>query len=69
MTRNKYIKDNGYMAWLGRESINNEVKCLLGSFNVTLTNKQVNCFSEMIEKHIKKVKESFRASWMQDSST
>lgn len=54
MTRNQYIKNNGYMAWLGREALNNEIKCLLGSFNVSLTNKQVNNFSEMIEKHIKR---------------
>ena len=54
MTRNQYIKDNGYIAWLGRESLNKEVKCLLDSFQLNATNKQINRFSEMIERHIKR---------------
>ena len=54
MTRNQYIKDNGYMAWLGKQSLNREVKDKLGTFNVELTSKQVNALSEMIEGHINK---------------
>ena len=55
MTRNQYIKKNGYIAWLGRESLNKQIKGLLDGFEVSVTNKQINCFSEMIETHIKRI--------------
>ena len=61
MTKNQYIKDNGYMVWPGRESLNNEIKCLLGSFGTNLSSKQVNCFSVMIEKHVKRASKGLTA--------
>ena len=54
MTRNEYIHKYGYMSWLGRESLNNEVDGLLGGFGVNITAKQLNQLSEIIENHIKK---------------
>ena len=44
------------MAWLGKESLNNQIRCLMGSFDADLTEKQINAVSEMIERHIKEVK-------------
>ena len=55
MTRNQYINKHGYMAWLGRESLNREVKHKLNTFNVELTSKQLNALSELIEEHIRRV--------------
>ena len=54
MTRNQYISKHGYMAWLGREELNRNIVYLLDEFNASLTNKQINRFSEMIEQHIKR---------------
>ena len=54
MTRNQYIAKHGYMAWLGRQALNREVKGKLDNFNIELTSKQVNSLSEMIESHIKR---------------
>jgi uncharacterized protein YneF (UPF0154 family) len=53
MTKNQYIKDNSYMAWLGKESLNNQIRHLMGSFGAGLTEKQINAVSEMIERHVK----------------
>jgi hypothetical protein len=55
MTKNQYIKDNGYMAWLGKESLNNQVRCLIGGFGTKLTEKQINAVSELIERHVKAI--------------
>ena len=40
------------MAWLGKESLNKQVRSLLVGFGAKLTEKQINAVSEMIEKHI-----------------
>jgi hypothetical protein len=56
MTRNQYIEKYSYMEWLGRQAINREFTHKLSTFNVTLTNKQMNALSEMIEAHIRRVK-------------
>jgi hypothetical protein len=55
MTKNQYIKDNSYMAWLGRESLNKEIKIMLDGFSLNVTNKQVNQLSELVESHIKRI--------------
>ena len=54
MTRNQYIKKYSYMEWLGRESLNREFNKKLSAFNVTLTSKQINALSEIVESHIRK---------------
>tara|TARA_R110000803_G_scaffold95395_5_gene163419 strand:- start:17795 stop:17965 length:171 start_codon:yes stop_codon:yes gene_type:complete len=56
MTRNQYIRDNGYMAWLGKKSLKNEIECLLVGFGISLTAKQINAISEIAEHHIKEAK-------------
>ena len=56
MTRNQYVRKYGYMAWLGREALNKEIKSILNGFNLDASNKQVNRLSEMVEAHIKKGK-------------
>jgi len=42
------------MAWLGRESLNKEIKSMLDGFNINTTNKQVNRLSELVETHFKR---------------
>ena len=53
MTRNQYIIKNGYMAWLGKESLNNQIRHLMSGFGAELTEKQINAVSDMIEQNIK----------------
>jgi len=55
MTRNQYVSKYGYMSWLGRQKLNDQVCNKLSGFNVQLTNKQVNALSEMIEDHIRRI--------------